>query len=213
MHRNTFQTGRALALTLGVCLTMGACAGKDEGAAGDSASAATDTAMAANGTAATGTMGEAAAPRNDGEIMTMISHSNAAEISSSELAQQKATNPQVKAYAQQMITEHTAMQKEGDRIAKANNAAPAGTDATMDKKEDAQDDIGDLKDKSGADFDKAYMEYQVKAHEMTLAQLQGMQNTAQNADLKAMITAAIPKVQAHLEKAQQIRQQLQNTQS
>jgi predicted outer membrane protein len=52
------------------------------------------------------------------------------------------------------------------------------------------------------------MDMQVQAHEKTLAELRSYETRAQNAELKTMITGAIPKVEAHLQKAQQIRQQL-----
>ena len=55
---------------------------------------------------------------------------------------------------------------------------------------------------SGAAFDKAYMDAQVQGHQNTLSFLQSAQNSAQNADLKRMITDAIPDVQKHLERAQ-----------
>src|SRR5207253_6476614 len=122
-----------------------------------------------------------------------------------------ASNAQVKAFARQMIADHSAMEKQGLPLAKTLGVAP--TDSTQEKQDAMNDQLGDLKDKKGADFDKAYMDMQVQAHQKTLADLQSFQNKAQNADLKKMITGAIPKVQAHLEKAQQLQQTVQNAKS
>ena len=210
MHGN--RTARLAALALGACLTLTACAGNDADDAGavDTAGGAVAAAPVTDG-AGTGSMEAAGEPRNDSEIMTMISHSNSAEVSSSELAVNQATNAQVKAFARQMITDHTAMQKEGQAIGKALGVEGTGSDAATDKKDDAMDGLNDLKDKKGADFDRAYMDMQVQAHEKTLAELRSYETRAQNAELKGMITKAIPKVEAHLQKAQQLRQSLPNS--
>jgi predicted outer membrane protein len=48
------------------------------------------------------------------------------------------------------------------------------------------------------------MAFQVQSHQTTLDNLRRFENQAQNADLKAMITKAIPAVQGHLERAQRI---------
>lgn len=202
---------RLAALTLGACLAI-ACGKKDDASNVDSAGGAVDTASpAVTSGAGTGSMESANEPKNDAEIFALISQSNDAEVSSSELAQKNASNAQVKAFAKQMIADHSAMEKQGMTVAKALNVSP--TDSTASKMDAANDALNDLKDKKGADFDKAYMDMQVQAHQKTLADLQSFQNKAQNADLKNMITGAIPKVQSHLEKAQSLQQQVQGAKS
>lgn len=208
MH--TIKHARLAALALGACLTLTACGGggdAENAGAVDTAGGAVANAPVTGG-AGTGSMEATNEPKSDGDIMTMISHSNNLEVSSSALAKTHATNAQVKAFATQMVTEHTAMQKQGQQIGKALGVEGTASDAATDKAEHGADELGDIKDKKGADFDKAYMEMQVQAHEKTLAELRSYETRAQNAELKTMITGAIPKVEAHLQKAQQIRQQL-----
>ena len=62
----------------------------------------------------------------------------------------------------------------------------------------------------GEAFDRQYVDGQVQAHQQTLTELQAMQNTA-NADVKALIQKAIPKVQAHLDEATRLQGSLSNT--
>ena len=204
------MNARMAALALGTCLTMAACGDNRDGRETTDTAGGTVAAAPVTEGAGTGSMEatDANAPRTDSDIMTMISHSNSAEVSSSELAMRNASNAQVKAFARQMVTEHTKMQKEGQALGKQLGQEGTGTQASADKKDMAMDKLDDLKDKKGADFDKAYMEFQVQAHQQTLSELQQYQNTAQNAELKAMIQKAIPAVQQHLQKAQQIQQQL-----
>jgi predicted outer membrane protein len=57
---------------------------------------------------------------------------------------------------------------------------------------------------SGAAFDKAYVDAQVTGHQDALAFLQRAENSAQNADLKKLISSAIPDVQKHLDRAKSL---------
>ncbi len=61
-----------------------------------------------------------------------------------------------------------------------------------------------LKTKSGAEFDRAYIDGQVAGHQSTLNFLQAAQNQVQNADLRQTITSAIPDVQKHLDRAKEL---------
>ena len=212
MH--TGKHARLAALALGACLTI-ACGDKtnaNDSATTDTAGGAVANAPVTSG-AGTGSMEATNEPKNDTEIMSLISQSNDAEVSSSNLALKNASNAQVKSFAQQMISDHTAMQKQGATIGKSLGASGTGSDSTQSKMDAMNDTMNDLKDKKGADFDKAYMDMQVQAHQKTLADLQSFEGKAQNADLKKMITGAIPKVQAHLQKAQQLQQTVQGAKS
>ena len=208
----TAQHARLAAIALGACLAI-ACGGDragDDSTTTDTAGGAVASAPVTSG-AGTGSM--EAEPRNDSEIMTLVAQDNDAEISSSQLALKNASSAQVKAFAQQMIADHTAMQKQGAQVGKALGTEGTGSDSTQAKMEMAQENLDDLKDKKGADFDKAYMDMQVQAHQKTLDDLRSFQAKAQNAELKTMITNAIPKVEAHLQKAQQLQQTVANAKS
>lgn len=199
-----YITNRRAALVLALGVALGACADKaddtDTAAVVEQSSAgAVDT-----GASRTGSM-DATAPRNDAEILTLVSHSNSAEIASSKLALEQAQNAQVKAFAQDMIKAHTAMEQEGSKLGATLGVGTANTDKAEDKREDTAEDLDELREARNAQFDKAYMKFQVEAHEKTLRMLQDQQEKAQNAELKAMITRAIPQVQAHLTRAEQLR--------
>ena len=203
---------RLAALALGACLTIG-CAdksGEREGAV-DTAGGAVASAPVTSG-AGTGSMESSTEPRNDAEIMTLVAQSNHAEVASSELAVKNAASAAVKAFAREMIADHSAMLKQGAQVATKLGVEPTGSDSTQGKADAMNDDMSDLKGRTGADFDKAYVDMQVQAHQKTLDDLRSFQAKAQNAELKAMLTGAIPKVEAHLQKAQQLQSQV-NTRS
>jgi len=214
-HMSSYM--RLGALALGAAVTLGACAKRDNAntdtaaaTAGAPAGATTsDTAMGAAGTTgAANTTGAAAAAGNmsDANIMSVISMSNANEIGTSKLAQTKATNADVKSFANDMVKDHTAMQGDADRLAKQLNITPEPpTGVGDDMKNMAMAMSDSLKAATkGSTFDSQYINGQVHAHQMTLDQLQQFQASTQNAQLKDLITKAIPKVQQHLDRAKQL---------
>ena len=211
---------------LGAALTLGACGGGDTSqtasTTGDSATAAGE--VAAGGTAGSmGAMGDSAAAGgaagaagnlgslSEPDIMAMVGASNAGEIATSQVAVDKATNANVKAYARKMVTEHRAMQKQADQLATRLNVTPGSPDVATQKTRMGNDMTQQLSAATkGAAFDRQYIDGQVQAHQQTLSELQAMQNTA-NADVKALIQKAIPSVQAHLDEATRIQGQLGGT--
>ena len=217
------QQTRLSAMVIGTALALTACTPGGGDNAGDSASATTastdsgtlgaaaatpgaggDSGAMAGGAMAGGEMGDPA-------IMGTINTSNAAEITTSELAKERATNAEVKKFANDMISGHQQMQKQADQLAqKANVAAqPAGKADQMQGMVAAA--VDSMKALNGAQFDQKYMAFQVQSHQTTLDNLRRFEGQAQNAELKAMITKAIPAVQGHLERAQKIQASLGGT--
>jgi putative membrane protein len=205
------------ALLVGTAFSLAACTpGGDKGDTnqpgenGAAAATSTDSGMVAGATMGAGDSagGAMAGAAGDPAIMGTINTSNAAEITTSELALERATNAQVKSYARDMIAEHRTMQKEADQLAQKvqTPAQPAGKADQMQGMVTAS--VDSMKALSGAQFDQKYMAFQVQSHQMTLDNLRRFENQAQNAELKAMITKAIPAVQGHLERAQKIQTSL-----
>jgi putative membrane protein len=81
----------------------------------------------------------------------------------SEFAESKASNPDVKAFAQKMVTEHKQMGASMKPFAESwGLTPPAGLD------DDPQKDYDKLNGLSGADFDKEYMSIMVSDHAKAL---------------------------------------------
>ena len=182
---------------------LAACApDTDVDDANDSAAAvAAPTVDSAAGT----TMGAAMTEAN---VFAALAASNAAEIEHSKVAVDKATNADVKAFAQMMIDEHTAMSKQGDELAVRLNVTPAPNDVANELRDESTKDVNDLTAKTGADLDKEYIDEQIDMHQETLDLLDRMDDNVTNADLKALIEQAKPKVQQHLDRAKSIKEKL-----
>ena len=218
MRTTILDHARATALALGACLIVGACAKKDAGtdtttSGGAMMDSARDTTGMAGHDMTAGKIDEDN-PKNDHEILVVVSHANALEISSSQLAKTNATNAAVKAFANDMIRDHSAMQKQGMELGmKIDTAGAMGMrhDSTsmMALASSDSSKLNDLaKKEKGKDWDEEYMKLQVDAHEKTLDRLKKAQENATNAELKQMLAGAIPKVQAHLDRAKKLKEQV-----
>jgi putative membrane protein len=127
--------------------------------------------------------------------------SDAFEIETSKLAIAKGSSAKIKTFADQMIKAHT------DSTAKLKTASAAATPAitpvaTLSAAQ--QSKLDGLGAKSGADFDRAYAEIQVAAHQETLDALKGYSAGGEVASLNAFAKELVPIVTAHLNMAKSL---------
>jgi putative membrane protein len=161
------------------------------------------TTATANGDAAMAPAGGGVAV-GDPQIFAVLSELNMGEIQAAKLAADKSKSPAVKSFAQKMIHDHTKMLNQGDSLATALKISPAvpTPDSVATKGQAEQSNLNAAA--PGVAFDKQYMDAQVADHEMTLALLQQFQGQTQNADIKSLLSGAIPIVQGHLARAKKI---------
>ena len=119
----------------------------------------------------------------------------AAELASAKLADERAESEDVKKLANQMIVDHTVANDELSKIAAAKGW-------TVPQPADEPAEIASLREKSGAGFDAAYVELQVRRHEQMLALLEPQAESGQDPRLKEYAAKQIPVVRKHLEEAQ-----------
>lgn len=143
---------------------------------------------------------------SDSEIIGILSAANAGEIMAAEEASNKAAHPEVKQFAGQMQKEHTAMNKES--MALANKLGlkkeSSATSKMLTKK--VQADLKKLKELQGAEFDKEYVGDQVLMHKLVLETIENvLLKSADNAELKTLLTQAQTHVATHLEQARKLK--------
>jgi putative membrane protein len=195
-------------LSLAAVTTLGACAKKD--------AATSDSARMADSAATTSTMAPAAdsakpasAPLNDAQIAHIAVTANSIDSAAGVTAKQKGTAKSVKDFAQTMINDHSAVNKQAVALAKKLNVTPEDNDVSKSLKSDADASTSNLQGKSGADFDKGYIDHEVTFHQTVLDALdKSLIPGAQNAELKALLVAVRPAFVGHLEHAKQIQADL-----
>jgi putative membrane protein len=144
----------------------------------------------------------------DASILGFIGANNAGEVREGQLAAKKATNPAVKKFAQQLVTEHRALALEMRSLAGKLSVTPDTADGDVHHVMDhARDQIKELTDKPvGADWDKKYIDNQIDDHKDMLDKLQDAAKNTNSAELRGAIEKASGKVQEHLTKAQSIKE-------
>lgn len=114
------------------------------------------------------------------------------EIEASKIALSQATNPDVKAFAQQIIDDHTKVGNELSSIASTKNM----TLPSM-LSESHQKDLNDLREKTGVDFDKKYVSMMVDDHKDDVDHFQDAIDKLDDGDLKTFAINTLPTLQKH----------------
>lgn len=120
-----------------------------------------------------------------------------AEVKIGQLAVDKASDPDVKAFGQRMIDDHTKANDQLKTIA-ANQNITLPTDLNAKDQSEYQK----LSQLSGPAFDKAYMKGMVKDHETDVKEFQKEANGGKDPQLKEFASTTLPILQSHLQAAQ-----------
>lgn len=121
------------------------------------------------------------------------------EITSSMVAQRKATDPNVRAFATMLIDHHTNLTDQTLATAKSAGLVPPPPELSpMQKQMIAQLDA------AGANFDRLYLQQQLTAHQQALALQSGYAAGGDVAALRANASAAVPVIRSHIEQVQRL---------
>jgi putative membrane protein len=150
----------------------------------------------------------------DAQIASIVVTANTVDIDAGKLAKSKATNAEVKAFANQMITDHTGVNKQATELVTKLGVKPEDNSTSQGLKAGGDKNLTDLKALKGAAFDKAYIDHEVAYHQ---AVLDAVDKTlipgAKNEELKALLVKVRPAFEAHLAHARQIQSSLESHKS
>ncbi len=139
-------------------------------------------------------------PRTAAPYMQMAASSDQFEIQSSQLAVQRAQNPQVRQFAQMLIDHHT--QTTATLTAAAQQAGLPPPPPVLVPRHAAM--LEAVRNAPQAQFDRVYTTGQVPAHAEALALHQNYAASGDNASLRTAASAAVPIVQQHLDEARRL---------
>jgi putative membrane protein len=126
-----------------------------------------------------------------------------AEVEMGKLAAEKAGNADVKAFGQQMADDHGKANEKLKSVAEKQNLTLPGT---MTAKHQAMYNM--LKTKTGAEFDKAYVDAMVKDHEEDVKAFQREADKGKDEQIKAFASETLSVIQGHLEKIKAIQSKI-----
>ena len=144
-----------------------------------------------------------ALPPSDIAGIVMTVHEG--EIEQGQAAAQKATNAQVREFAQMMVTDHTNGNNTARDVFGREGISPGENDTTRTLTANSRRTISNLNTYSGAAFDREYMRTQVAMHEWTLNSLDNLLiPSSTSAAVRSMLETQRASVAAHLEHARRI---------
>ena len=142
---------------------------------------------------------------NDAQIASIVVTANQVDIDAGELAKSTSANPEVKQFAQLMITDHTGVNKSAVALVTKLKVTPEDNPTSQSLKSGGEQNVANLKKLKGAEFDKAYIDHEVAYHQQVLDAVdKTLIPSAQNAELKALLVKVRPAFVAHLEHAKKV---------
>jgi putative membrane protein len=152
------------------------------------------------------TPAQAQAVPTDPQIVGIVVAANQIDIDYAKLALAKSKTKQVRDFAQQMVSDHSALQKSVFALGAKLKVTPAESDTSTALKAQAKEMTGKLKAARGKAFDTAYIDNEITYHQAVIdAVNKVLIPNAQNAELKSALSGAVPLFQGHLEHAKNVR--------
>ena len=153
--------------------------------------------------------GASAQGPTDAQIAHIVVTANQVDIDAGKLAASMGTNADVKKFGQQMVTDHTGVNKQATELVTKLKVTPEDNPTSQSLKAGGEKNLANLKTLKGAAFDKAYIDNEVAYHEAVIVVIdKTLIPGAQNAELKALLVKVRPAFVAHLEHAKKIQSSL-----
>ena len=124
------------------------------------------------------------------------------EVRLGELAQQQAASEQVQQFGERMVADHGNANEQLMEMAEAK-----GIELPQELSQEAQQLYDELQQKSGAEFDQAYMDEMVSDHQKDVESFSQFSASGQDQELVQFATETLPVLQQHLQMAEQISEQ------
>lgn len=144
------------------------------------------------------------------DFVTKAAQSDEFELREGKLAQSKATNSEVRAFAAQMIHDHTQSSQDlQNAVRRAGMPPPPPPSISAEQARM----LADLETKTGVSFDHTYADQQVIAHRQAESLLQDFSQNGPAGPLRDAAAHTLPTVQHHLGTAMKLAAQIETAPS
>jgi putative membrane protein len=125
-------------------------------------------------------------------FIIQVSIGNLQEIAEGRLAAEQAVNPEVKAFAQRMVTDHTRAEAQLMQLIKTR-----GFQIPLEATDAPPEDLM-LKNTPAKDFDRMYVHMMLPGHRQTIQLFEKYAVTGKDPDVKAFAQQTLPVLKEHL---------------
>jgi putative membrane protein len=148
---------------------------------------------------------QTAAKPTDPQIAHIAYTADQIDIQAGKLALKKSKNKDVRAFASDMVRDHTAVNDKALALVKKLKVKPEDNDTSRTLNKQASDKRAQLSELNGSAFDKAYIDNEVAYHKTVNDALQNtLIPSASNQELKDLLTTGLKIFQGHQQHAEQV---------
>lgn len=145
----------------------------------------------------------------DPEIAAIAVTANQVDVQAAEQAEKKTHNEAVRNFAHTMIQDHRSVIDKATALCGKLHVTPKPGATSKQLSSNGAKMRKQLQGKSGASFDKAYIDNEVTYHQAVIATVTDtLIPETQNPELKALLESVVPVLRTHLEHAQMVQHQL-----
>jgi putative membrane protein len=131
------------------------------------------------------------------------------DVAAAKQALGKASNKDVKAFAEDMVRDHEAVNKQALDLVKKLNVRPQDNDTSKALSKQASDKLAELGKLNGAAFDKAYVANEVAYHKTVNGALEKqLIPSASNPELKGLLQTGLKIFEGHQQHAEHVEAEL-----
>jgi putative membrane protein len=141
---------------------------------------------------------------DDGEFVKKAASGGMLEVELGRHAAQNASNAEVRAFGQRMVTDHGAANRELEGIARREGLA-----VPTQMEEEHREMADNLKKLRGAELDRAYMSAMVRDHDHDVDEFQEQAEQAKS-EVDRWAARTLPTLQAHLAQAEQLSERIED---
>lgn len=142
---------------------------------------------------------------DDAEFAVWAADEGLTVVRLSELAAARADNPEVRQLATAIVGDHEQAINELKMLAESKGIVLPVAPGTENQR-----DYDQLAERTGADFEKEYIDYTVREHKKMVEKYRDEADEAQDPEVRSWINDKIPVLQQHLQKAEATQDALKN---
>jgi putative membrane protein len=150
-------------------------------------------------------LAQGAAKPTDPQIAHIAYTAGQLDIDAAKQALERSKNKEVREFAQDMVRDHTEVNKQALALVKKLNVTPQDNDTSRALSKQASAKRDELSKLSGAAFDKAYVANEVAYHKTVNGALEStLIPSANNSDLKSLLQTGLKIFQGHQQHAEHV---------
>jgi putative membrane protein len=145
---------------------------------------------------------------SDSNIVSVLDGLDENEIDTAQLAREKATAPEVKAFAGRVMNEHRELTQTNGRLAEQLGLQPESSALAVQFKQAHEQAMRKLRMTSGAAFDRAYVAYEIEQHVQAFNFVEAAAESEGTPRLKQELVRTGPDLLSHISAARALERHL-----